>query len=124
MSKNKYINGRQLCGYLKKIFVESGDLAVNQYIEYIKKESNKKRASLERLAECQEILITCDWWIKNVKPYLKVEDIKKAKFEKENKKEKRILAYLVDQVQSQQLSINDIKSPLYRELVLETVLPF
>lgn len=118
------VNRKSLCGYLKKIYVKGGKHEVNKYRDYLQKELNKKRITIEKSMELQELLNTCDWWAKNVMIHIDVETIKARKHESDCKKEKRLLDYFVKQVQEGNMTLQDIKNDVYREMVLDATVPW
>ncbi len=117
------VNRKSLCGYLKKIYVKGGKHEVSKYRDYLSKELNKKRISIERTMELQELINTCDWWAKNVMIHIDVETIKARKHESECRKEKKLLDYFINQVQEGKMTLLDIKNEGYREMVLEATVP-
>ena len=63
------------------------------------KELNKKRITIERTMELQELMNTCDWWTKEVMIHIDIEKEKTKKHDRECRKEKQLLDYFVKQVQ-------------------------
>ena len=64
------INRQSLCGYLKKIFINEGERGLKRYQDYLSKENSKKRNSLDRMLELNQMIDTTNWWITNVKSHI------------------------------------------------------
>ncbi len=113
------INRAALCGCLKKIYVNEGDRGLKRYRAYLDKEYSKKRNTLERSLELNEQINTFDWWAKNVKGFINPAAIKNKQHERARLKEQKLLDYLFQEVLSGRMTFEDIKSPIYREMVQE-----
>lgn len=111
------INRPAMCGYLKKVYVNEGDNGLKRYKQYLDKEYSKKRNTLERNLELSDQLSTFDWWTKNVKGFINPQLIKTKQLERANKKEKELLDYLFDEILAGRKTFDDIKSPIYREML-------
>lgn len=118
------INRQSLCGYLKKIFINEGERGLKRYQDYLSKENNKKRNSLDRMLELNQMIDTTNWWIINVKPHINTTKEKERIFQRERSKEQRLLDYLKNQIETGQITFADIKSPIYREMLEDQILPF
>ena len=118
------VNRKSLCGYLKKLFIKGGKHEVTKYRDYLSKELSKKRISIERTMELQELMNTCDWWTSNVMIHIDIEKEKTIKHDRECRKEKRLLDYFVKQVQEGNMTLQDIKNDVYREMVLDATVPW
>ena len=118
------VNRKSLCGYLKKLFIKGGKHEVTRYRDYLSKELNKKRITIERTMELQELMNTCDWWTKEVMIHIDIEKEKTKKHDRECRKEKCLLDYFVKQVQEGNMTLQDIKNDGYREMVLEASVPW
>ena len=115
------INRAALCGYLKKIFVNEGERGLKRYKAYLDKEYSKKRNTLQRNLELNDQIITFNWWTQNVKGFINPVAIKNKQNERARKKD-----YLFQEILSGRMTFEDIKSPIYREIVQDIVseLPF
>ena len=69
-------------------------------------------------------LDTYNWWIKTVKPHIDTNKEKEKIWKRETAKERRILDYLQNQLEEGIITLQDVKSPIYREYLLEASLPF
>ena len=118
------INRQSLCGYLKKIFINEGERGLKRYQDYLSKENSKKRNSLDRMLELNQMIDTTNWWILNVKPHINTTKEKERIFQRERSKEQRLLDYLKNQIETGQITFADIKSPIYREMLEDQILPF
>lgn len=118
------INRASLCGYLKKIFISEGERGLKRYQDYLSKENSKKRNSLDRMLELNQMIDTTNWWILNVKPHINTTKEKERIFQRERSKEQRLLDYLKNQIETGQITFADIKSPIYREMLEDQILPF
>lgn len=118
------INRQSLCGYLKKIFINEGERGLKRYQDYLSKENSKKRNSLDRMLELNQMIDTTKWWILNVKPHINTTKEKERIFQRERSKEQRLLDYLKNQIETGQITFADIKSPIYREMLEDQILPF
>ncbi len=118
------INRQSLCGYLKKIFINEGERGLKRYQDYLSKENSKKRNSLDRMLELNQMIDTTNWWIINVKPHINTTKEKERIFQRERSKEQRLLDYLKNQIETGQITFADIKSPIYREMLEDQILPF
>lgn len=118
------INRQSLCGYLKKIFINEGERGLKMYQDYLSKENSKKRNSLDRMLELNQMIDTTNWWIINVKPHINTTKEKERIFQRERSKEQRLLDYLKNQIETGQITFADIKSPIYREMLEDQILPF
>ena len=118
------INRQSLCGYLKKIFINEGERGLKRYQDYLSKENNKKRNSLDRMLKLNQMIDTTNWWILNVKPHINTTKEKERIFQRERSKEQRLLDYLKNQIETGQITFADIKSPIYREMLEDQILPF
>ena len=118
------INRQSLCGYLKKIFINEGERGLKRYQDYLSKENSKKRNSLDRMLELNQMIDTCNWWIKTVKPHIDTNKEKEKIWKRETAKERRILDYFQNQLEEGIITLQDVKSPIYREYLLEASLPF
>lgn len=118
------INRQSLCGYLKKIFINEGERGLKRYKDYLSKENSKKRNSLDRMLELNQMIDTTNWWILNVKPHINTTKEKERIFQRERSKEQRLLDYLKNQIETGQITFADIKSPIYREMLEDQILPF
>lgn len=113
------INRAALCGYLKKIFVNEGERGLKRYKAYLDKEYSKKRNTLQRNLELNDQIITFNWWTQNVKGFINPVAIKNKQSERARAKEQKLLDYLFQEVLSGRMTFEDIKSPIYREMVQE-----
>ena len=102
------VNRKSLCGYLKKLFIKGGKHEVTRYRDYLSKELNN----------------TCDWWTKEVMIHIDIEKEKTKKHDRECRKEKQLLDYFVKQVQEGNMTLQDIKNDVYREMVLDATVPW
>ena len=118
------INRQSLCGYLKKIFINEGERGLKRYQDYLSKENSKKRNSLDRMLELNQMIDTTNWWITNVKSHINTTKEKERIFQRERSKEHRLLDYLKNQIETGQITFADIKSPIYREMLEDQILPF
>lgn len=118
------INRQSLCGYLKKIFINEGERGLKRYQDYLSKENSKKRNSLDRMLELNQMIDTTNWWITNVKSHINTTKEKERIFQRERSKEQRLLDYLKNQIETGQITFADIKSPIYREMLEDQILPF
>lgn len=118
------INKKRVCGYLKNIYINEGKKGVDKYINYIDNESSKKKISLDRALELEDIKNTCKWWLTNVKDKIDIQKENTLRQEKRNNKEKKIIDYLIDQVLNHGMSYAQIKNPIYQEAVIEATVPF
>lgn len=118
------INRQSLCGYLKKIFINEGERGLKRYQDYLSKENSKKRNSLDRMLELNQMIDTTNWWIINVKPHINTTKEKERIFQRERSREQRLLDYLKNQIETGQITFADIKSPIYREMLEDQILPF
>ena len=121
-----YIDRKAFCGYLKKIYVKGGDSALDRYKKYLIKESSKKRLSLDKVNELEDMKITFDWWLTNVKKHINVDAIKRSQLEKQNAKDRQLINYFADKITREEMTINDIKSDTIREnvILLFQAMPF
>lgn len=115
--RNKFINGAKVCAHLKNLFTKGGADSVNNYADYINKQSQKKKLSLERIQELNEISLTISWWKENVMKKLDRTSLQEKKHQQESKKEQRLISYFVNNITSGKWTLDDIKSEAYRELV-------
>lgn len=115
--RNKFINGAKVCAHLKNLFTKGGADSVNNYADYINKQSQKKKLSLERIQELNEISLTISWWKENVMKKLDRASLQEKKHQQESKKEQRLISYFVNNITSGKWTLDDIKSEAYRELV-------
>lgn len=115
--RNKFINGAKVCAHLKNLFTKGGADSVNNYADYINKQSQKKKLSLERIQELNEISLTISWWKENVMKKLDRTSLQVKKHQQESKKEQRLISYFVNNITSGKWTLDDIKSEAYRELV-------
>lgn len=115
---NSVIDRKSFCGYLKKIYVNGGDSALNRYQKYLLKESAKKRISLDRVKELEDMKITLNWWLDNVKKHINIDTIKRRQLERQNIKDRKLICYFADKIAKNEMSIEDIKSEIIRESVI------
>ena len=107
---------KQLCGYLKKIFIEGGEDKVNNYNDYLSKELNKKRNSVERSLELQDQKTVVTWWKEHVMKHYNREALKAAKVKKDNDRINNIASYFAKKIIAGEMSLEDIKSEAMRDI--------
>lgn len=110
---------KQLCGYLKKIFIKSGEKEVIKYNDYLTKELNKKRISFDRIQELTDQQATVKWWVSNVMKKYNRDDLRREKVKRENDKTNKLVAYFAGEVIKGTLALADIKSESLREMTKE-----
>lgn len=120
------IDRRSFCGYLKKIYVKGGDNALNRYTKYLTKERSKKRLSLDRINELEDMKNTLEWWITNVKKHINVDTIKRRQLERQNIKDRKLVSWLAGQVVTGAMTVESIRNEIIRDDVNKLIseMPF